>query len=265
MSEQTLSYYCLARYVPDPIKAEAANFGVFVLTGGNAKFHCVSDWTRLRKFGGEQIDFLKEFAQSAKKIHDEQFVRHIATNWRNSIQFTEPRPSLMAPEELLIHAARTFLTETGPAELGYRRKLDLVRTMQQTIREALKFRLGLVANIYLKPQFVQHGKTGKHTFDLGVSNGHTYFLAQAISFEIADSREIEKQVDATSWAIKDLDRSGNMPAIGVVTLPPKEDSEIGEMYSDARKVFIDDLNAAVLDEQTLQPWAKKMAELVPVP
>ena len=55
MDGQTLSYYCLARYVPDPIKDEAANFGVFVLEGEKVRFHCVSDWSRLKKFGGEGI------------------------------------------------------------------------------------------------------------------------------------------------------------------------------------------------------------------
>lgn len=263
MSEQVLSYYCMARYVPDPIKAESMNFGVFVLAAGRAKFHCISDWTRLRKFGGERIGFLKEFARSAKAMDDEQYVRHIAIKWKNSIQITEPRPSLMEPERLLVYAAQKFLAETGPAELGYRRKIDLLRMTQRTILDALDLRLGSVANIYLKPRLSVPGKTGRHTFDLGVANGRPYFLAQVISFEIGDQREIEKQVDAASWAIEDVQNSRAGWPIGVVTLPPKATGEIESTYANAWRVFRDLLGAEVLDEDTVRPWAKKMADLVP--
>lgn len=262
MSEQALSYYCIARYVPDPIKAEAANFGVFALSDGKAKFHCISDWTRLRKFGGEQIDFLKEFARWAGKMDDEKGVRHIAAKWRNSIQLTEPQPSLMEIEQLLVYAAQNFLVETGPAKLGYRRKIDLLRTTQRTILDALNLRVGSVARIYLKPHYSMLGQTGRHTFDLGTANGLAYFLTQAISFEIADQREIEKQVDATAWAIEDVGRLNTKPPIGVAILPPKKTGGIENMYSNARNVFTD-LGAEVLDEEGIRPWAKKMAELVP--
>lgn len=198
MSQQDLSYYCLARYLPDPIRGEFVNFGVFVLAGGKARFHHISDWTRLRKFGGEGIAFVKEFARNAKTMEDEAYVRHIAATWRNAIQFTEPQASLLSPEELLLGVARSFLVEAGPAQLGYRRKCDLVRTTRVWLREALDQRLGSVAEIYLKPRYSITGKTGSHTFDFGVANGSPYFLAQAISFEIADRREIEKQIDAAS-------------------------------------------------------------------
>nr|ATZ76402.1 DUF3037 superfamily protein [uncultured bacterium] len=263
MSEQILSYYCMARYVPDPIKAESMNFGVFVLAAGRARFQGIGDWTRLRKFGGEPIDFLKEFARSAKAIEDEQYVRHIAIKWKNSIQITEPQPSLMAPEPLLVYAAQKFLVETGPAGLGYRRKSDLVRATRLKLREALVLRLGSVANIYLKQHYSIPGESGSHTFDFGVANGSPYFLAQAISFEIADPREIEKQVDAASWAVDDVKRSVSKLPIGVVTLPPKAAGETSDMYGNAKKV-LNRLGAEVLDEVDVQAWATRMADLVPL-
>lgn len=262
MSEQDLSYYCLARYVPDPVRGEVVNFGVFVLAAGKARFHHISDWTRLRKFGGENVGFLQEFARSAKAMEDEKYVRHIAAKWRNSIQFTEPQASLLGPEELLVHAVKSFLVEAGPAQLGYRRKSDLVRATRSKLREALDLRLGSVADIYLKSRYSIPGKTGRHTFDFGVANGSPYFLAQAISFEIADPREIEKQVDAASWAVEDVKHSLSDLPIGVVTLPPKAVGETTDMYRNAKKVLTD-LGAEVLDEENVQAWATRMADLVP--
>ena len=104
------------------------------------------------------------------------------------------------------------------------------------------------------------GLCGTKAFDLGAANAKLYFLAQAISFEIADQREIQKQVDGASWAVEDISNAHKTPKIGVVTLPPKGEGQAVDAYAAAKKVFTD-LGAEVLDEQTMQPWANRMADL----
>ncbi|MGC8541996.1 MAG: DUF3037 domain-containing protein [Phycisphaerae bacterium] len=263
MTEQPISYYSIVRYVPDPIKAECANFGVFVVTGGRAKFHSIKEWSRLRAFGGEDVAFLKDFVRDAREISDEGTVRRLASKWRNSIQFTELRPSLMDNESLLVYATRTFLAETVPAELGYRRKADVVKKARRIILGALEDRVGSLADVFLKSKYSVQGETGKHTFDLAAANGHPYFLAQAISFEIADEREIEKQVDAAAWAIEDVRKQLAELPIGVVTLPPKVTGERDNVYANAKKIFVN-LNADALDEAALPAWAQQAAAKVPL-
>jgi hypothetical protein len=263
MAEQPLSYYSIARYVPDPIKAECANFGVFVISGGRAKFHSVTDLSRLRALGGEDLHFLKDFVRDAKDISDEDTVRRLASKWQNSIQFTEPRAALMDVESLLVYASRKFLTETVPAELGYRRKADLVKKARRIILGSLEDRLGSLASVFLKSRYSVPGATGSHTFDLAAANGRPYFLTQAISFEIADAREIEKQVDAAAWAVEDVRRAWADLPIGVVMLPPKSGGVGEEFFDGSRKVFID-LGARDLDEAGLPRWADEVAANVPV-
>ncbi len=263
------SYYCVARYVPDPVRDEGINFGVFAFgtSGGGedtVKFLSISNWARLRKFGGENIDFLKEFSESAKRMRADE-IRHMAEKWRNSIQLSEPRAATLPPDDLLPAIVKRFLVDIGPAELGYRRKEDIVRVVRRDIGEALLTQIGSYARAYLKTSHEIQGKRGKHTFDLGVGNGRPYFLAQAISFEISDRRQIGKQVDATAWAVEDIAPKENGPPVGVVILPPKsaDDGEQRELHQNAIAIFTD-LGAQVVKEDSIREWAGRMvSEHVP--
>lgn len=263
MTTQGTSYYCVARYVPDPIRDEGINFGVFAFrTDGSgqetAKFHSISNWARLRKFGGENIDFLKEFSGSAKGMRADE-IRRVAAKWRNCIQLSEPCASTLPPDDLLTAIAKRFLVDNGPAELGYRRKEDIVRVVKRDIGEALVTQIGSYARAYLKTAYEIQGIRGTHTFDLGLGNGRAYFLAQAISFEISDRRLIEKQVDATAWAVEDLASSTDGPPVGVVIFPPKktDDGQLSQLHQNAEKIFAD-LGAEVVSEKSAREWAGRM-------
>jgi len=118
------SYYSIIRYVPDPISEECINVGVAVFGGPTPLVRFISDWTRARRFGGENTEFLERFAKqvSGKQLGifadsgtwDEAGLRAVLGRWHNSIQFTPPRASLKEPAALLEDISGAFLRDITP-------------------------------------------------------------------------------------------------------------------------------------------------------
>jgi hypothetical protein len=58
-----ITKYSVVRYEPRPLSGEAINIGVIAWTDGKIVTRFVEDWRRVRTFGRENIDFLREFVQ----------------------------------------------------------------------------------------------------------------------------------------------------------------------------------------------------------
>src|SRR4051812_34186562 len=101
--------YTVVQYVPDPIADERINIGVIAFTEDRIVPRFLHDWSRVRRFGGADVSFLKAFA---RQLHEEVspalfldgFERAVGNvnagsilsaseNWMNSIQLTAPRAS----------------------------------------------------------------------------------------------------------------------------------------------------------------------------
>jgi len=137
-----MPYYTIIQYVPDPVIDERINIGVIVVDGDRLICRFVSDWRRVRAFGGEDITFLQEFARQIERDtarnsesrrtrsgssdqpgFDEHRLLQMANRWINSIQFTEPRASLLDADVLLEEVARRFL-KTPSDDGGTRARTD---------------------------------------------------------------------------------------------------------------------------------------------
>ncbi|MBD2774779.1 DUF3037 domain-containing protein [Iningainema tapete] len=62
-----VSRYSIIQYVPDPIADERINIGVVVFNEDAVKSRFLTNWERVRLFGMEDIDFLKDFADRVQK------------------------------------------------------------------------------------------------------------------------------------------------------------------------------------------------------
>ena len=107
-----VSYYTVVQYYPDPIADERINIGVIVFGDGQLRSHFLQDWRRVEQFGGEDISFLHDFARRTE-AWDETTLKDCMGRWKRSIQFREPLPSLLEPENLLDEMARLFLRESS--------------------------------------------------------------------------------------------------------------------------------------------------------
>src|SRR5262249_4146304 len=156
---------------------------IVVFGDGKPRFRFLKTWNRARTFGREGIGFLRDFAQQAASLQmgifsrddlaDERVLRQQLGRWHNSIQFSEPRGSLKAPEAFLQEVAGTFLHESATRK-GVQKivREQAVSLATKAVQEAVVGRFGPGASRALvKRRYEIDGKLEKHSFDLAIANG----------------------------------------------------------------------------------------------
>jgi hypothetical protein len=255
------SYYSIVQYIADAAKDERVNIGVVTFGDGHVRPLFIENWSRVKQFTGANVIALKDVARDARHW-DEQFVRNLAANPWGSIHLTEPSASLLTPDNLLFFVGRRLLTEDAPDQRGYRRKSDVVRTVKSRVKEKLRERFGIAGSALVREHnYALAGRRMSHQFDVAVGNGHPLFAAQGLSFEIPETRKLDKEVSATAWVIQDVKQIFQDLPITVVVLPPRE---VNRTYLEAVGAFRD-LRAEVVEENGINEWADRMADLVPPP
>lgn len=259
--------YTVIQYLPDALAGECLNAGVIVYRGGHVRARFVSDWHRLKLFGKGDIGFLKEFAANIRKMTrsavmppapdgsgtlDEATLNNMILTWSNEIRFTPPRVSIRALDELYEEAVSQFLHESLNLVKDYRTREDAVRMTQNAIRAAVELVLPSQSRKLVKTDEVVKGKQDACKFDIVVINGQPWLAADALSFERPDSRSLERAVNAALWGIRDVREQAPDFPIGVLALPPHEESEI---FPRAARLL--DMYSVPLfrDEQALSMWA----------
>lgn len=126
MSKKEITFYCILQYVPYPIANERINIEVLVFNDRDIKFQALKNWKRVHNFGKENLDFLYDFVERMHewnkkgllfpgddKLHLSRMerMRELSNSWMNSIQFTQPHPSLASIDKLLMDIVEDFLIE----------------------------------------------------------------------------------------------------------------------------------------------------------
>ncbi|NJK66667.1 MAG: DUF3037 domain-containing protein [Microcoleus sp. SU_5_3] len=266
------SRYSIVQYVPNPIADERINIGVVAFDDNDVRVQFVNNWGRVQAFGGEDINFLRDFAKRMNKAagegllfpgdHPNDTPRHerlkkIAQGWMNSIQFTEPRGSLENVESLLEDIAQTYLVNAVSATTK-RTRQDAARITTSIIRKTLiSYDDKPALKEMLKNNFPVKGSHKEHRFDAVVANGQPYLVAHGISFEVYPPETLQ---DSISWMILDVKESDTKLPIGIVALPPKQEWQDYEKLNKVYQTTIStyrSLGAEVLQENEVQPWASQ--------
>lgn len=265
----TASFYSVIQYVPDPVTGERVNVGVVTVRGEEVHAKFLTDWRRIRSFGGEDLDFLKEFARAAQswsKAQDrlpgleervrlnEQGIRNLAGKWINTVQFTELKASLLDPSELLIDAANRFLRTQPRRRRGFRDRRAAAALARNTIEMVVQDVVGSRWRELVRRNDTVAGRFDDHRFDVSVKNGDIMLAVRALSFEGPASHELEREVDATAWALDDVRKARRDIELAVAALPPRTRSKT---FDSARRVF-EGLEASFVVEDDLQSWAAAM-------
>ncbi|MFP4122411.1 MAG: DUF3037 domain-containing protein [Coleofasciculus sp.] len=256
----------MVQYVPNPIADERINIGVLAFDDNRVCVRFLSNWERVKRFGMEDIHFLKDFASpmedaaadgllfpgdSPNETPKQERLIRVAQNWFNSIQLTEPRGSLDAVESLLADIADTCLLEP-PEEPKPR---DRAFAVQMT-RRKIKNVLGDAAKDLVKKNYPLSGYRTKHKFDVVVANEQPYFAAQGISFEVQVKETLQ---DSISWKISDVKKRHPDFPLAIVTLPPNPNNSaykrLEKNYNDIRSMY-SDLGADILTEDNMGLWVK---------
>jgi hypothetical protein len=258
--------------VLDDYQHVALESAVIAWRDGRIAARFINDWRRAHSFGGEDIDFLRDFAGRVEEATsrelelpgltvgpqlDEERLKKIVGTWMHSIQFSEPRVSLKQPDDVVNEMTPVFLrTVRHRARTGQDRRAA-VALVAHSIRSTLTRIARKKTGDLVKRNHPIKGKWGRHSFDVVVANGKPLFAAQGLSFQIADSRLLDLETNATAFAISDVRMALPELPLAVLTLPPTRKSAL---FSQAQRVF-HGLDADVVESgEEMDKWAARTAK-----
>ncbi|MFP5270138.1 DUF3037 domain-containing protein [Coleofasciculus sp.] len=266
-----VSRYSIVQYVPNPIADERINIGVLAFDDERVCVRFLSNWERVKRFGMEDIHFLKDFASrvedaaadgllfpgdSPNETPQQERLIRVAQNWFNSIQLTEPRGSLDDVESLLADIADTCLFEP-PEKPKPRDRAVAASVAVRQIKNVLEHRFGDAAKELIHKNYPLLGSHNiKHEFDVVVANGKPYFAAQGLSFEVKVKTTLQNSI---SWKIYDVKELQPDFPLAIVTLPPNSHDptheKIKQNYEKITSMY-SDLGADILTEDEVKPWVE---------
>ena len=258
------SFYTVVQYVPDPVADERVNIGVIAFNDGAVVSRFLRNWSRVRQFGEHDMAFLQSFAANISRAGTPSLpipglpgtpltpesVRKLSGEWIHSVQLTEPRASILDPKDLLDDMATRLLRDPPRHPHAFRDKRSIIRKAKVGLEAAV----GDESSIKIRVNNVSvRGGLADHRFDLGVANSKLLLVAKGLSFEGPASRELEREVDATAWALSDIrEAQDDKPNLAVVALPPKSRSR--QHYELAKGIF-GELGADVVEESQVTEWS----------
>jgi hypothetical protein len=270
-----LTKYAVVRYLPHPLSGEMINVGVIAWNDDQIASQFVKDWRRAKTFGREDISFLQDFVAQIEssdslqqqvlalgaKPFDTKRLEEVTKDWSNSIQFSESRTSLRSPGEVIREVSPIYLPELPHhyhSQKGRTRRAAATLALHR-VSQVLLDECGPQAGDLVKREHVIKGKIDEHLFDVVVANGRLFFAAQGLSFEKSFTRTIQKDVDATAWAIDDVRKAHRHLPMAVLALAPAEPNAPVEK---ARKIFRS-LEADMISENQMDRWVKQRIKTLP--
>lgn len=274
------TYYTIVRCVPDPVADERINIGVIVWGDGTIRSHFRSDWQRVKRFGLNDISFVREFAQRLGEVNpnqlalpdlsetqrfDEPALERAIDTWAGVIQFSAARASLRDPAIVLDDAVRRFLRSQRATAISSRGRRSAATLIQRRVEEALEQRVGdRRVGHFIRKNYDLAGRLEEHQVDVSVVNGIPHLAARGLSFEIQEVAEMRHHYTDTIYAVTDLkERLPDLP-FGVVVFAPhrRATSAAVELYRKAVDV-LPRAGAIVVDELEAAAWAREAVATIP--
>jgi Protein of unknown function (DUF3037) len=261
------SYYSVVQYVPNPLSGEAINFGVLAYEGDEVKAVFTADWDRLRRFGGQDIRSLREFARRIERASDantgedrltEDEVRRMSSHFIHSIQLTAPAGSLLDVSALLEDCKCVYLPSPRASKPKPRTRHAAIKIAKDALADALRSKGGDDALDRMQASRDLDGPHGPYKFAAVLTNGRPRAAVDAFSLEIKLDDAFERNIRAAAYSYKDIRNYYPDISVGVLMLePPLEDP----IFDRTAKMFSDE-GAKVLTEDNIYDWADEAADLV---
>lgn len=254
--------YSVVKFVPDPARAEAVNFGA--LAGddetGDWELRTISNFGRVRSIDDRNafaaalsfIDDIEEHIAALDRLPGfagEPLSRSLVERWseemRNVVQFTPPAPVVAASaadaldlifDELLVDPAR--------------REYRFLKKHRAVASTAEAYRRARLPDEAVAKKVRVHAGEFHGAFDFGVHNGRMVQLVRCWSFQLPGQSELAEEVKAWAWVVETLKELGGRATtdsqrfdlergevdIAVVYVPPKE-SQTSPAFEEASAAF----------------------------
>jgi Protein of unknown function (DUF3037) len=262
---EELTYYSVISYVPDPVRGETLNIGVLAVsddgTYGRTRF--AQNWNRVAAFGSRQhVGFLrmtaKEVSRSVPSTPElfpagmvtHEYLEHISADWRNIVQFSQPRSSLLGVDQVVEKVFHRFVER--PRRLRERHKSQLVQSAIQALDREVKSARGVLV---VERRLAIDGKHDSHELEIGLKNGEIAMGADAISFKAQNVSELRTEIDAVAWLINDVrDKHPSLP-LYVLATNARESTDAGRKeYRRAERIY-GDFQVPLVPSADLADWA----------
>lgn len=268
------SKYTVVQFVPDPTTEERVNIGVMTWDHAGVRSQFLEDWRRVRAFSVGEVGFVRDIAaelaartaaQGALPLDnlgriDEQRMETLARKWRHCIQFTPPRGSLKNADTLLTELAPVFLRSFPRVQRRGRTRRAAAGIAARAVATAVKHELPNQVEELVKRDETLSGHFDQHRFDIVLRNGKPLAAVHALSFEIAESERLDKEIDATAWSIDDVRKKYSQLPLAVFVLDPLGQPN-RRRFTHAQRLFRA-LHADVLNEARIPVWATKQARTI---
>lgn len=261
------SNYAIIQYCPDPAVEERLNIGVIAWDASGAHAVFVETWERARSFGGRDVGFLREFAQSMQNRLSQDMalfvdeltddvVEQLIGDLAHSVQLTPARGASEDAPRLISSLAARFLYSPPPRAKKARDRRTAASRAYRAIRSAISAHAPKATSQLVHFHRSLEGKLGEHQFDVVLADGKPLAAVNALSFEIRSKGLLQREVDATAWALDDVRRLDEDMPLAVFILPPTN-IPAERVFSSASKVF-KGLGAKVMDdERAIGRWATR--------
>jgi hypothetical protein len=269
-------FYSVIRYLPDPIRAEVFNVGIVVAEQGRLRARVLrpQQLGRLRRLGYiEDSSFLRDLENeinSAAIPRQEQLVGEIPIwtleslqraerEWGGSIQISPLRPASDVPSAEAVdwffsrYVAPPPVRHRAPDRrvIKSRVKRLLIRSLHAKYPRAKPQRL-------VRSDDLVSGKLERHAFDFTVRNSRLLQVIQTFSFDLVSRDVLAKELDATKWALKDLQEAKSRVPVSVVGMGWRQE----ELRTSAEDI-LPQLGARFVADNELDVWAKELEESLP--
>jgi hypothetical protein len=268
------SYYSVIRFVPSALAEEFVNVGVLTFGDGDDRVRgkFLEDWHRVERFAEvtssvRQARAFQEWVlesmvpegpsdQRLKRI-DVETVRRLANEWAGSLQLTQPRGSLLDPDELLEDVAPTFLIE--PPERAERMpdKRHVVKLTSRSLQGSIKRRFGKKDHVIVQTRHPLSAGVRPRLFDIVIANGSPRHAVQCFNFNVSDTKKLLEQIDAIAFAVEDVHRKLKGLPISAVAAPPEQDSD--GSFAQAQATF-KQVGVEVVAEDDVDAWSERVVE-----
>lgn len=256
------SKFIVIQFVPDPVADERLNAGVIAFDESIIRVKFTGNWSRLKKFSSADLDFFKEFARDLEARVEPLCTANPLTHaeldfmvrkWCSLIQFTPPRGSLLAVDDLLAYAFKRFMT----SETAGQKRSNLRSALKQHAKSALKKSIDLHCGVHgtLKtPKSISvEGELASYDFQVGIVNARPRLVAEAFSFADGQHANLAREIRATAWAFNDIRRHSGQGTPRLSVLVDKRDESLAE-FTQARH-FFESLNVEMIDDNQIEDWA----------
>jgi len=259
------SKYAVVQFYPDPASDERLDIGVVAWDEEGAHVVFIESWERAPTISVDEVYLLQDYAQLLQQRLTDRTVPHLDENTgelaEHLINIPMPgirlTPTQSAPGDaptLAADLAAQLHSASGARSERVRDRRIAASHAYRSITGALRKRAPRDAKALIHARRMLEGKFGRHQFDVVLAADEPFAAVSALSFEVTSQRNLQREADATAWALDDVHKLRPDLPLAVFVLPPTN-AQAEVVHRGAAKTFKGLGVRMIAGEPAIARWA----------